>query len=136
MVKHDLALILRAGRQAGIPVIVGSAGTAGGDSHVDWTLEIAREVAAEHGLTLRTAVIYCEQDKNYLKGLLRENRINPLSPAPHVDEGVIDRSSRIVGMTRLIGPPEFQSVFDMNPHCCRSRLFVARFERIKDGVDF
>jgi hypothetical protein len=97
-VKHDLALILKAGRSAGIPVIVGSAGTAGGDSHVDWTLEIAREVASEEGLSLRTAVIYCEQDKAYLKGLLRENRICPLDPAPYVDEGVIDRSSRIVGM--------------------------------------
>jgi hypothetical protein len=98
MVKHDLELILRAGKKAGIPVLVGSAGTAGGDTHVDWTLEIAREVAEENRLSLRTAVIYSEQDKDYLKGLLRENRILPLKPAPHIDESVIDRSSRIVGM--------------------------------------
>ena len=49
-VKHDLALILQAGRRAGIPVLIGSAGTAGGDTHVDWTLDIAREVAAEQSL--------------------------------------------------------------------------------------
>src|SRR5258708_17490 len=43
MVKHDLALMLRAGKRAGIPVLIGSAGTAGADAHVDWTLEIASE---------------------------------------------------------------------------------------------
>src|SRR5580704_14109356 len=52
-VKRDLALMLCAGRKANIPVIVGSAGTAGGDAHVDWVFDIAREVVAEHDLTLR-----------------------------------------------------------------------------------
>jgi len=56
-------------------LIIGSAGTAGGDVHVDWVLEIAREIIAEHDLTLRAAVIYAEQDKAYLKRLLHENRI-------------------------------------------------------------
>lgn len=97
-VKHDLRVILAAGIQARIPVIVGSAGTAGGDSHVDWTLAIAKEVAAELKLTLRVAVIYSEQDKAYLKGLLRDDRLRPLDPAPPIDDATIDRSSRIVGM--------------------------------------
>ncbi len=97
-VKCDLALILCAGREANIPVIVGSAGTAGGDVHVDWVLDIAREVVQEHGLKLRTAVIYADQDKQYLKTLLEENRILPLDPAPPINDEMIDRSSRIVGM--------------------------------------
>lgn len=97
-VKHDLALILQAGRSADIPVLVGSAGTAGGDAHVDWTLDIAREIAAEQSLKFRTAVIYSEQDKEYLKRLFREDRVVPLDPAPHLDEAVIERSTRIVGM--------------------------------------
>src|SRR5260221_14582246 len=97
-VKHDLSLILQAGRHAGIPVLIGSAGTAGGDAHVDWTLDIAREVAKENDLSIRTAVIHSEQDKSYLKQLLRENRIRPLDPAPPVDARTIDRSIRVVGM--------------------------------------
>src|SRR6202047_2592026 len=88
----------RARQRGGLPVLIGSAATAGGDVHVDWTLDIAREVAKENDLALRTAVIYSEQDKSYLKTLLRENRIRPLEPAPHIDEAVIDRSIRIVGM--------------------------------------
>src|SRR5258705_5264599 len=62
-VKRDLALMLLAGRKAKIPVIVGSAGTAGGDVHVDCVLEIAREIIGEHRLRFKTAVIYAEQDK-------------------------------------------------------------------------
>src|SRR5260370_37480798 len=97
-VKRDLSLMLRAGRRANIPVIIGSAGTAGGDIHVDWVLEIAREIVSEHDMTLRTAVIYAEQDKAYLKRLLHENRILPLDPAPPISDSVIDGSARIVGM--------------------------------------
>src|SRR5258706_13895520 len=97
-VKRDLSLMLRAGRKAYIPVIIGSAGTAGGDVHVDWVLEIAREIVSENDLTLRTAVIYAEQDKAYLKRLLHENRILPLDLAPPISDGVIDGSTRIVGM--------------------------------------
>jgi hypothetical protein len=128
MVKQDLTLMLRAGHRAGIPVLVGSAGTAGGDTHVDWTLEIAREVAAEQGLTFRTAVIYSEQDKGYLKGLLRENRICPLYPAPHIDEAVIDRSIRIVGMMGvepLQRAIEAGADFVLAGRCSDSALFAA-----------
>jgi Acyclic terpene utilisation family protein AtuA len=128
MVKHDLELMLLAGKRAGVPVIVGSAGTAGGDAHVDWTLDIAREVASENGLSFRTGVIYSEQDKSYLKNLLRENRIRPLDPAPQIDEAVIDRSTRIVGMMgveplqrALAGGAEFV----LAGRCSDSALYAA-----------
>ena len=128
MVKQDLMIMLRAGKRAGIPVLIGSAGTAGGDDHVNWTLDIAREVASESGLTLRTAVIYSEQNKAYLKGLLRENRICPLEPAPYIDEAVIERSSRIVGM---MGVEPLQRALNMGAEfilagrCSDSALYAA-----------
>src|SRR3981081_2795630 len=52
-VKRDLSLMLEAGLHARIPVIVGSAGTAGGDVHVDWVLAIVDEIAGELGERLR-----------------------------------------------------------------------------------
>jgi hypothetical protein len=127
-VKRDLSLMLRAGRKANIPVIVGSAGTAGGDVHVNWVLEIAREIVAEHDLTVRTAVIYAEQDKTYLKRLLRENRILPLDPAPPISHSVIDESIRIVGMMGV--EPIQQAILDgadfvLAGRCSDSALFAA-----------
>jgi hypothetical protein len=127
-VKRDLSLMLRAGRKANIPVIIGSAGTAGGDVHVDWALEIAREIVAEHHLTLRTAVIYAEQDKAYLKRLLHQNRILPLDPAPPISDRIIDSSSRIVGMMGV--EPLQQALSDgadfvLAGRCSDSALFAA-----------
>jgi Acyclic terpene utilisation family protein AtuA len=127
-VKRDLSLILRAGRKANIPVIIGSAGTAGGDIHVDWVLDIAREIVCEHDLTLRTAVIYAEQDKAYLKRLLRANRILPLDPAPPISDSVIDGSAHIVGM---MGTEPLQQAlsdgadFVLAGRCSDSALFAA-----------
>ncbi|MEI9886093.1 MAG: acyclic terpene utilization AtuA family protein [Rhizomicrobium sp.] len=97
-VKRDLTALLCAARKAGIPALIGSAGTAGGDPHVDWVLAIAREIAAERQLSLRTAVIRSEQDKDYLLDLYREGRIRALDPAPELSEETIRKSARIVGM--------------------------------------
>jgi hypothetical protein len=96
--KRDLRLMLLAARQAGIPLLLGSARTAGGISHVAVVKALLTEIAAEAGLSFSLALIQAEQDKTYLKQRLREGRIKPLKPAPSFDEVVIDRSTRIVGM--------------------------------------
>ncbi len=97
-VKTDLTVMLRAGREAGVPVIVGSAGTAGADIHVDWTLDIIREIRAGLDLNLRAAVIRSEQTAGYLLEMLSEGRIQPLAPAPDLNQAAIRRSIRVVGM--------------------------------------
>ena len=97
-VKRDLRLMLKAARQAKIPLLLGSAGTAGGEPHIAAVKEIILEIAAEEHLAFPMALIHSEQDKAYLKRRLREGRIKPLKPAPDFDEAVIDRSVRIVGM--------------------------------------
>jgi len=97
-IKRDLRLMLLAARQAKIPLLLGSAGTAGGEPHIELVKEVITEIASEEKLNFRTAFIHSEQDKNYLKEKLREGRIKPLKPAPDFDENVIDRSVRIVGM--------------------------------------
>lgn len=97
-IKRDLRLMLKAARQAGIPLLVGSAGTAGGEPHLATVRDIVLEVAKEEGLSFRLALIHAEQDRSYLKRRLREDRIRPLNPAPDFNEDVIDRAERIVGM--------------------------------------
>ena len=48
------------------PVLIGSAGTAGADTHVDWVLEIVEEIASELGRPLRGFAIYAEQQTSDL----------------------------------------------------------------------
>ena len=90
--------MLMAARAAKIPVLVGSACTAGNDDQLARLAGIARTIAREDGLHFKLAMIHCEQDKGYLKRKLREGKITPLANAPKLDEAVIDRSTHIVGM--------------------------------------
>lgn len=97
-IKRDLRIMIKGARAAGIPLLIGSAGTAGGAPHLALTRDIVLEIAREEGLSFRLALINAEQDRSYLKQRLAEGRIRPLSPAPEFDAGVIDRATRIVGM--------------------------------------
>src|SRR5207237_7523653 len=56
--KRDLRLMLLAGRAAGVPVIVGSAGMGGGDPHLAWTRDVVEEIAREDGLSFKLALIH------------------------------------------------------------------------------
>ena len=58
--KRELTQLIVAARQAKIPVIVGSAGGAGCRAHVDWTVDIVREIARECGLSFKLAWIYAD----------------------------------------------------------------------------
>ena len=97
-VKRDLRLLIKAARQAGVPLLIGSAGTAGGEPHLAIVRDVVTEIAREEGLSFRFALIHAEQDKGYLKNRLRQGRVKPLKPAPPFDAGVIERAERIVGM--------------------------------------
>jgi hypothetical protein len=97
-IERDLRLMLIGARRLGIPLLIGSAGTAGADMQLAATHEIVKEIAAEEGLSFRLALIHSEQDRAYLKRRLAEGRIKPLDPAPPFDAAAIDRNEHIVGM--------------------------------------
>jgi hypothetical protein len=59
-------------------VVIGSCGTSGTDSGVDWVCEIAVEVA--------------------LEAMLDAGRIRPLEPAEPLDHATLRRCSHIVGL--------------------------------------
>lgn len=96
--KRDLRLMLMGARRSGIPLMIGSAGTAGGDAHLQWAYEIVKEIAKEENLHFKLALIHSEQQKEYIKKNFLKGKIKPLNPAPEINEKIIDRSERIVGM--------------------------------------
>ncbi|MFB7248613.1 hypothetical protein CW362_31295 [Streptomyces populi] len=95
-VAQDLRLLLRAAADAGIPLIIGSCGTSGTDSGVDWVAGITRGILAEEGLDLKVATIYSEQRAADLGARL--DRIHPLPPASPLDAATLDSCRHIVGM--------------------------------------
>ena len=65
-VKRDIRIALNGARRLGIPLILGSCGTAGGDTQLAAYADIVREIAAEDGLAFKMALIHSEQEKSFL----------------------------------------------------------------------
>jgi hypothetical protein len=103
-IKRDLSLMLLAARAANVPLLIGSAGTAGGHPHVALVKALVLEIAAEHQLSLRLALIHAEQDKDYLLRRLEQGRVTALNPAPVIDASTIEDAERVVGM---MGPEPY-----------------------------
>jgi hypothetical protein len=97
-VARDMRMLLRAAATAGIPVIVGSCGTSGADTGVDWLADITAGILAEDDLRLTVATIYSGQTTAYLKERLAQQAIHPLAPHGTLDAATLDGCVRIVGM--------------------------------------
>ncbi|WP_326948244.1 acyclic terpene utilization AtuA family protein [Amycolatopsis sp. NBC_01307] len=97
-VARDMRLLLRAAAKARIPLIVGSCGTSGADSGVDWLADITAGILAEDRLDLTVATIHSEQDPAYLRRRLAEGAIHPLPPLGPLDRATLDGCVRVVGM--------------------------------------
>jgi hypothetical protein len=97
-VARDMRILLCAAASAGIPLIVGSCGTSGADSGVDWLAAITSGILAAEGIQLTVATIYSEQSPAHLKNRLAAEAIHPLPPHGPLDASTIDDCARIVAM--------------------------------------
>jgi hypothetical protein len=97
-IKRDLRIIVKGARRIGVPLLVGSCGTAGGKPHVEAVADILREISEEEGLSFQLALINAEPGRDYLQAKFRAGEIVPLHPAPELDEAVLEKTTRIVGM--------------------------------------
>ncbi len=97
-ITADLRIMLTRGAAAGIPVIVGSAGTSGTDAGVDWVAGLVAGIAAEEGLRLTVARIYSEQAPEAIVERVEAGRTRPLPPAGPLTAERVRRCAHIVGL--------------------------------------
>lgn len=107
--KRDLKLLLTGALAHKVPLIVGSAGTGGGDAHLDATMEIVAEILKEEGLKARIATIRAEIPRDLLKSQNAAGRVRPLGPIGELDDAEIDGADVIVGQ---MGLEAFQRAMD------------------------
>ncbi len=105
-VKRDLTKLMRAASEANIPLVVGTAGQAGGDKNVDWTLDIVREVASELEIRPKVVALYSEIEKPRLHALRQAGRVKPLPPLGELAPETIDSCDHIVA---LMGPEPYMA---------------------------
>jgi Acyclic terpene utilisation family protein AtuA len=97
-IKHDLAIMMSAARKAKVPLLIGSCGTAGTDSGVDWTAEIVMEIAREQNASPKIALLYSEQEAATIRRKLSEGKTRPLAPAQNLTTAEIDGCNHIVAL--------------------------------------
>ena len=97
-VKREWRLLMLARARLGVPLLVGTAGTCGTDSMVDWLLDITREIAAEEGQTLRVATLYCSQKPDAVAQAFTKGRLSALPGAPEISEPDVLDCSNIVAL--------------------------------------
>jgi hypothetical protein len=95
-IKSEWKYLMQAREEAGVPLIIGSCGTCGTNSMVDWMATITAELAKELNQSLKIAKLYCEQDKSFIEKKFKSNEIYPLDPAPFID------SQSILNMTHIV----------------------------------
>ena len=97
-IKSEWKTLMQARKEANVPLIIGTCGTCGTNSMVDWMEEITIELAEELGQSLKIAKLYCEQNIDFLKNKLKINRISPLEPAPTLNVHLLDDLSHVVAL--------------------------------------
>ncbi|MEJ6397807.1 acyclic terpene utilization AtuA family protein [Yoonia sp. 208BN28-4] len=92
--KAEWAGLIHARATAGCPLVIGTAGTCGTDSTVDWLVDITREILSEAGLTAKIATLKSEQDP----ADIAQTDLTPLSGAPEIDANTITDCTHIVAL--------------------------------------
>lgn len=100
-VKRDLSLAMPKALEQKAPLIIGSAGGAGSRAHVEWLLDIIKEISREKELSFKLGVIYSDVDKDYVLEKLRDGKIIPMSDEFPLDEDAVKNSSRIVSQVGI-----------------------------------
>lgn len=95
-VKRDLALALPKALAHKAPFIIGTAGGAGSEQHVQWLKEILLEIVAEQGLHFRLGTVYSDVSKEYVLEKLESGKLVNMSDAFPVSEDAVRESSCIV----------------------------------------
>jgi len=97
--------VLHAARTLDVPLLIGSAGTAGAAPHLDATLALVREIAAEAGLHFRLASIGADMPREAVKAAVRAGRVRPIGAIADLTEADADAAAHLVGQ---MGTEAFQ----------------------------
>ena len=96
--KTEWKILMEARARANIPLLIGTAGTCGTDSAVDWLLDITREIAKDLNQSLKIVTIKCSQPRPKIIEFLKSGKIKALSNAPKISKSKIRGCRNIVAL--------------------------------------
>lgn len=94
-VKRDLSIMIKGALNNKIPLIIGTAGGSGGNVHLEWCVQIIKEILSENN-NVKVAVISAEIPKEKVFEEFKKGSIEPLAMVPVITREDIKESTRIV----------------------------------------
>lgn len=101
--------LIEAAQAAGCPLVIGTAGTCGTDSTVEWMLDITKECLAELATSARIATLKSQQSPKSLADAFKAGRIAPLPAAPNIGANTFSDCTNIVA---LAGAEQVQAALE------------------------
>jgi len=96
-IKRDFSLVMKAAWQQGCPVVLGSCGMAGDTPHLQWMVEIVKEVFAEQGIKgLKVAVVESHLEPALI--INQVHRLKPLGRMPPLTKKAVQESAIVAAM--------------------------------------
>ena len=126
--RRDLQMVVSGALQLGVPLIIGTAGTAGAQPHLDATLDIVRSIAKSDGLSFRLAYIPADLPPAFVKAQAAAGKSRPLGGVAPLDSATIDGASHIVGQMgvgRLLAALETEPDIIIAGRACDTAVFAA-----------
>jgi len=101
--RRDLRRVLLAARGLDVPLVIGTAGSAGAGPHLDATLAMIRDIAHADGLSFRMAVMRADIARPVLLEAVRSGKVTSFDGMPDLTEEDVTEASHIVGQMGM-GP--------------------------------
>jgi hypothetical protein len=95
--RADLKRLLRAARNLDVPLLIGTAGSAGAAPHLETTLALVRDLAREEGLHFRLASIRADMPRQLVKQAVRSGRVTSIDTMAPLSEADVDHACHLVG---------------------------------------
>ncbi len=101
--RRDLRRVLQAARALDVPLVIGTAGSAGASPHLDATLAMIREIARTDGLRFRMAVMRADIPRPLLQQAVRSGKVSSFDGMPALAADDVTEAAHIVGQMGM-GP--------------------------------
>ena len=134
MVKRDLELVLRGACELGIPLIIGSAGTAGAKPHLQATLDLLAEVARDMKASIKVATVASDVPAEVLIQAREAGRLRALDDDPSSLQLAVPTAERLRACSHRVaqcGTDTFVAALSSQPdvliagRACDTAIFAA-----------
>jgi len=107
--RRDLRKVMAGALRLRVPLVIGTAGSAGAKPHLDKTLALVRQIGREEGWHFRLGVLAGDVDPHIVREAVRAGTVTGIDGMPELTEDEVLASTHLVGQ---MGMDAFRRAFE------------------------